>query len=150
MILVDANLLVYATVANVAQHRGAKRWLDSVLNGDAPVGLPWPSLLAYLRLVTNPRVVDSPASPARAWSIVELWLGCRTAWIPQPTQRHQELLARIYDAVGPAANLVPDAHIAALAMEHGLTVYTTDGDFARFRGLKWVNPLSESARTSDD
>lgn len=141
MILVDANLLVYAHVASLPQHEQAREWLDSQLNGAAPVGLPWPSLLAFLRLVTNPRVFEQPEPVARAWDQVLGWLGCETAWIPQPGERHAELLGELLSLPGIQANLVPDAHLAALAIEHGLTLYSTDGDFARFPRLRWRNPL---------
>lgn len=141
MILVDANLLVYAHVASLPRHERARDWLDQQLNGRAPVGLPWPSLLAFLRLVTNPRVFERPEPIVEAWRQALAWLDCETAWIPQPTDRHAELLGDFIALSGVQANLVPDAHLAALAMEHGLTLCSTDGDFARFPGLRWMNPL---------
>lgn len=142
MILVDANLLIYAHVASLPQHERAREWLDSQLNGYAPVGLPWPSLLAFLRLVTNPRVFEQPEPVASAWEQVRAWLACDVVWIPQPGERHAELLGELLALPGMQANLVPDADLAALALEHGLTLYSTDGDFARFPRLRWVNPLS--------
>lgn len=142
MTLVDANLLVYAHVASLPQHERAREWLDDQLNGAAPVGLPWPSLLAFLRLVTNPRVFERPEPIASAWGQVLAWLGCETAWIPQAGDRHAELLSELLTLPGIQANLVPDAHLAALAMEHGLILCSTDGDFARFPLLRWMNPLS--------
>ena len=142
MILVDANVLIYAHVSSVAQHNGARDWLDQELNGPAPVGLPWASLLAFLRLVTNPRVFEHPEPMTDAWRQVLAWLGCETAWIPQPTERHAEVLGELLALPGVRGNLVPDAHLAALAIEHGLTLCSTDGDFARFPRLHWVNPLS--------
>ena len=142
MTLVDANLLIYAHVAPLPQHEKAREWLDAQLNGTVPVGLPWPSLLAFLRLVTNPRVFEQPEPIASAWSQVLAWLGCETVWIPQPGERHAELLGELLTTSGSHANLVPDAHLAALALEHGLTLYSTDGDFARFPRLRWVNPLN--------
>ena len=141
MILVDANLLVYAYVASLPQHSRAREWLDEQLNGAAMVGLPWPSLLAFLRLVTNPRVFDRPAATLQAWAQVEAWLGCQTVWIPQPGERHRELLGELLALPGIQANLVPDAHLAVLAIEHGLTLCSTDADFARFPRLKWSDPL---------
>ncbi len=142
MTLVDANLLVYAHVASLPQHERAREWLDDQLNGVAPVGLPWPSLLAFLRLVTNPRVFERPEPIASAWGQVLAWLRCETAWIPQAGERHAELLSELLALPGIQANLVPDAHLAALAMEHGLILCSTDGDFARFPGLRWMNPLN--------
>ncbi len=142
MILIDANLLVYAQVRSFAQHERAREWLDQQLNGAAPVGLPWGSLLAFLRLVTNPRVFERPEPIANAWRQVLAWLDCETAWIPQPTERHAELLGELLATPGVHANLVPDTHLAALAMEHGLMLCSADSDFARFAGLRWLNPLA--------
>lgn len=142
MILVDANILIYAHVSTFAQHDAARDWLDHQLNGSAPVGLPWPSVLAFLRLVTNPRVFDQPESIADAWQQIQMWLACESVWIPQPTERHAELLGEFLALTGVHGNLVPDAHLAALAVEHGLTLCSSDGDFARFRGLRWFNPIA--------
>ncbi len=142
MILVDANVLVYAHVRSLTQHKGAQDWLDQQLNGPAPVGLPWMSLLAFLRLVTNPRVFDHPEPIADAWRQVLAWLECETAWIPQPTDRHAELLGQLLAIPGIHGNLVQDAHLAALAIEHGLMLCSTDSDFARFPNLRWLNPLA--------
>ena len=144
MILVDANLLVYAHVGSFAQHQAAKQWLDSRLNGTAAVGLPWPSLLSFLRLVTNPRVFQHPELIADAWRQVEDWLLCSPVWIPQPTDHHREILGPLLMRFGGRANLIPDVHLAALAIEHGLTLCSTDGDFARFPGVRWDNPLLTS------
>jgi uncharacterized protein len=90
--LVDANLLIYAHVSSFAQHPIARDWLDQQLNGSGPVGFPWASMLAFLRLVTNPRVFEHPEPIGDAWRQVDAWLACETAWIPQPTERHAELL----------------------------------------------------------
>lgn len=143
MILVDANILVYAHVRSFDQHERARDWLDKVLNGDSLVGLPWASLLGFLRLVTNPRVFDHPEPIADVWRQVLAWLGCEVAWIPEPTERHTELLGELLALPGVHANLVPDAHLATLAIEHGLVLCSTDGDFARFPRLRWLNPLQE-------
>jgi uncharacterized protein len=140
LILVDANILIYARVSSFAQHDRAREWLDRQLNGVPRVGLPWASLLAFLRLVTNPRIFEHPEPIAEAWDQVMGWLACDTAWIPQPTERHPEQLARLIALPGVHGNLVPDAHLAALAMGHGLILCSTDGDFARFPGLRWLNP----------
>jgi uncharacterized protein len=142
MILLDANLMVYAHVASTAHHAAAHRWLDGQLNGNAQVGLPWPSLLAFVRLVSNPRVFAHPLTVAAAWAQVVDWLEVPVVWIPSPTERHQQILGRLLDGVGFRPNLVPDAHLAALAIEHGLTLMSADGDFARFAGLRWQNPLA--------
>jgi toxin-antitoxin system PIN domain toxin len=142
MILVDANLLLYAHVSSFAQHESARAWLDSQLNGNSPVGLPWHSLLAFLRIVTNPRVFPKPEPMPEAWKQVEAWLDCEVGWIPEPTERHREVLGSLLAGTGMQANLVPDAHLAALAIEHGLSLCSTDGAFSRFRNLRWQNPLS--------
>ena len=142
MILVDANILIYAHVSSFAQHDVARQWLDRQLNGSTPVGLPWASVLAFLRLVTNPRVFEHPEPIADAWLQVRTWLVCEAVWAPQPTTRHGELLGELLALPGMHGNLVPDAHLAALAMEHGLTLCSTDGDFARFSGLHWLNPIT--------
>ena len=141
MILVDANLLVYAHVRSFAQHARAREWLDGELSRAAPVGIPWPSLLAFLRLVTNPRVFQSPEPMDAAWRQVREWLGVEGVWVPQPTDRHADVLETLLAAAAVHANLVPDAHLAALAMEHGLLLCSTDGDFARFPNLRWTNPI---------
>lgn len=141
MILVDANLLVYAHVASMSQHEAARSWLDRRLNGTAPVALPWPSLLGFARLVTNPRIFQRPLTIAGAWRQIESWLDCPSVNVPAPTERHREVLAPLIMVAAGRSNLVPDAHLAALAIEHGLVLCSTDGDFARFPGLRWENPL---------
>jgi uncharacterized protein len=142
VILIDANLLVYAYVRSMSQHDAARLWLDDKLNGAAPVGLPWPSLLGFVRLVSNPRVFERPAAMPAAWQQVESWLDCACAWIPLPTDRHRDVLAPLMRSTPLRSNLVPDAHLAALAIEHGLVLCSTDGDFARFVGLRWENPMA--------
>ena len=141
MILVDANLLVYAHVRSFQQHEQARRWLDSELNGNSRVGLPWHSLLAFLRIVTNPRIFQKPQTMTDAWQQVEAWLDCDPAWIPEPTERHRSVLGSLVSGSGMQANLVPDADLASLAIEHGLILCSTDGDFGRFQNLRWQNPL---------
>lgn len=141
MILVDANLLVYAHVADFPQHEAAGRWLDAQLNAGHRVGLSWPSLLAFVRLTSNPRIFERALSIEAAWRQVEAWLAWPTVWVPLPTERHQQVIGSLLRQIGGQANLVPDAHLAALATEHGLTLCSSDGDFARFAGLRWVNPL---------
>jgi toxin-antitoxin system PIN domain toxin len=128
-------------VQGFIQHERARAWLDDRLNGTIRVGLPWPNLLAFLRLVTNPRVFERPSSTRTAWSQVEEWLECESVWVPAPTDRHREVLGRLLTEATVRANLVPDAHLAALAIEHGLVLASTDGDFARFPELRFENPL---------
>jgi toxin-antitoxin system PIN domain toxin len=139
--LVDANLLLYARDTGSRHHDRAVAWLTDVLNGPTRVGLPWPSLLAFLRIATNPRAYEAPLGPDAAWAQVEDWLAAPAAWVPLPTERHAEVLGRLVARYDLRANHVPDAHLAALGIEHGLAVCSADTDFARFSEVRWVNPL---------
>lgn len=141
MILVDANVLIYAHMAG-PQHAAARTWLDDRLNGTAQVGIPWASLLAFTRIVTNARAFEKPQTMMAAWSQVEEWLGCKRVWTPQETDEHARLMKMMLGNAGSRPNLVPDAHLAALAVGHGLTLFSTDGDFSRFPSLRWENPLA--------
>jgi toxin-antitoxin system PIN domain toxin len=141
MILVDANLLIYAHSGSTRQHDAARTWLDEKLNGEARVGLPWPSLLAFLRILSNPRAVPKPSSAAELWRQVHAWLSLENVWTPAPQERHAQILGSLLPWVS-SHSLIPDAHLAALAIEYNLTLCSTDGDFARFPGLRWENPLS--------
>jgi toxin-antitoxin system PIN domain toxin len=141
VILVDANLLLYAANRAAPEHPVARRWLDGRLNGSARVGLPWPSILAFVRIASNPAIVRRPVAPPAAWRQVRDWLACEAAWIPLPGDRHADVLGPLLAPPFVTSRLVPDAHLAALAIEHGLTLCSTDGDFAKFPGLKWENPL---------
>jgi toxin-antitoxin system PIN domain toxin len=142
VILVDVNILVYATNNAAHQHAAAREWLDLQLTGVAPVGLPWAALLALVRLGSNPRVFPRPLTVQESWGQVISWLAAEPVWIPQPTERHAEILGALLAQPGVYGNLVPDAHLATLAIEHGLTLYSTDGDFARFKQLRWINPIA--------
>jgi toxin-antitoxin system PIN domain toxin len=142
VILVDVNLLIYATFTNIRQHQAARTWLEEQLNGSARVGLPWTCLLGYLRIATNPRAFSGFISMHDAWKQVEGWLACDLVWIPEPTERHVEILGSLVSQHGVHGNLVSDAHLATLAIEHGLTLCSSDGDFGRFRELKWLDPLA--------
>ena len=141
MILVDANVLIYASMSSLPRHEPARLWLDARLSGRERVGLPWPSLLAFMRITTNGRLFRPPLAMGVAWGQVREWLGRDVAWIPTPTERHAEILGQMLDAPGVAGNLVHDADLAALAIEHGLELCSADADFARFPGLRWSNPL---------
>ncbi len=142
MILIDANILIYAHVPTLPHHEAARRWLEEQLN-ESRVGLPWPSLLAFMRLVTNPRIFERPASITEAWSRVEEWLALPSVWIPQPTERHSQILGELLRKVVDRPTLIPDAHLAALAIEHNLILCSTDEDFARFPKVRWLNPLQQ-------
>jgi uncharacterized protein len=142
LILVDANLLIYAADQRSDFHLQAKAWLDQQMSGISRVGLPWSSLLAFLRVTTNSRIYERPASMTAAWQRVSAWLQRRVVWIPGPTARHAEVLGQFLLLPDIRGKLVPDADLAALAVEHGLILCSADGDFARFPGLRWENPLS--------
>ena len=121
-------------------HDAARRWLDEQLSGQTGVGLPWPSLLAFVRITTNARIFEEPMSVEDAWAQVERWLDVPVTWIPEPTDRHRGILASLVPETG-RPEIMPDAHLAALAMEYGLILHSTDRDFTRFTGLRWKNPL---------
>ncbi len=143
MILVDGNILIYATVSAVPQHALSRSWLNERLNGSTCVGLPWTSLLAFWRIATNPRIMARPLSAKSAWYQVTNWLSSEVDWIHEPTARHREIMESLLLQPDIRGKLIPDAHLAALAIEHGLTMCSADTDFARFKGLRWENPLAQ-------
>jgi toxin-antitoxin system PIN domain toxin len=140
-VIVDANILLYAVDTRSPFHQPARDWLESALSGPVRVGLPWTSLTAFLRIATHPRASAHPLPPAEAWSLVTDWLGAGPAWIPEPTPQHADLLRRLIVDGDLRGNLVPDAHLAALAIEHGVSVCSADSDFARFPEVGWFNPV---------
>ena len=142
MILIDANLLIYASDSSLSQHERTRSWLDEQLSGTAPVGLPWQSLLAYLRITTNPRSITRPQKMSDAWTQVREWLACEPAWTPEPSEHHSKTMRELCESASVFGDLVPDAHLAALALDHGLTLCSADTDFARFPTLRWFNPLA--------
>jgi hypothetical protein len=140
--LIDANLLLYAANRDALEHERSRSWLEEQLNGSQRVGMPWETLTAFVRLATNPRVLARPLKPAEAWSFVQDWLAVPVVWIPAPTEQHAQVLGALILKYDLRGNLVPDAHMAALALQHGLDVYSADTDFARFTEVRWVNPLA--------
>jgi len=144
--LLDANLLLYAVHERAVQHEAASAWLTEQLNGPRRVGIPWQSLAAFLRISTHPRAFERPLDPATAWQRAADWLAAPVAWIPQPGPRHAKLFGELVVQYGIRGNLIPDAQLAALALEHGLIVCSADTDFARFTEIGWTNPL-ESSKT---
>ncbi|AYY13947.1 PIN domain-containing protein [Actinobacteria bacterium YIM 96077] len=142
--IVDANVLLYAVDASSAFHQPARDWLEGALNGPSRVGFPWVSLTAFQRIATHPRVSANPLSPQQAWSHVSDWLDADQSWIPHPGDRHAVILSRLVIDGDLRGNLVTDAHLAALALEHGVGVCSTDSDFARFPELAWHNPARAS------
>ncbi len=141
--LIDANILLFAIDEASPFHVTAARWLSGRLSGTRRVGLPWESLGAFLRIGTHPRAAERPLTPGEAWSYVEEWLAADVVWVPQPTERHSEVLGSLLTTYQLRGNLVSDAHLAALAVEHGLTVCSADTDFARFTEIRWENPLEQ-------
>ncbi|HXC54382.1 MAG TPA: TA system VapC family ribonuclease toxin [Rhizomicrobium sp.] len=142
MILIDTNLLVYAVNADSEHHTRASFWLDEQLAGPSRIGLPWHSVLGFVRLVSNPQIFRHARSPADAWDQVRAWLGADNVWIPQPTSRHVDILDEFFNATRIGVRAVMDSHLAALAIEHDLTLCSADGGFARYPKLRWLNPLA--------
>lgn len=139
--LVDANVLLYAVDRSSPHHARARSWLEEQLNGPRRVGLAWQSLVAFVRIVTNPRAARDPLTPAQAWRHVDEWLAAPAAWVPVPTAGYAAILGRLVTDLDLRGNLVSDAALAALCLEHGLTMVSADSDFARFSDLRWFNPV---------
>lgn len=141
MKLVDANVLLYAIDERSPRHEAARAWLEQQLGGDDTVAFAWAALLAFVRVSTSSRVFERPLVPARAFDVVDRWLAQPCAIILHPGDRHPQLMRQLLAPLGTAGNLVSDAHLAALAIEHGAELNSCDSDFSRFSGLRWVNPL---------
>jgi hypothetical protein len=140
--LVDLNLLLYAVNRDSPQHQRARSWLERTLGDDEPVGLSWVVVLGFLRLATSPRVFPRPLAPDQAVAAVDGWLAQPAVVTVAPGAEHWRVLRNLLTESGTAGNLTTDAHLAALAIEHGAELCSTDGDFARFRRLRWLNPLA--------
>ena len=141
MILIDANLLIYAVNSELPRHPDARDWLERTLSSTEPVGLAWVVILAFLRITTRGDIFERPLSAEQALGYVDEWLGRPFVDPVAPAGKHWEILRNLLHLSGTAGNLTSDAHLAALAMENGATVYSADNDFRRFAGLKHVNPL---------
>lgn len=141
MILVDANLLVYAYATSDPRHQAAHAWLETVLRDDARVGLPWESLTAFVRIVSHPKVFERPVTVAQAYEQVERWLDRGTVWTPTATDQHAAHLLELVRGRELTANDIHDAHLAALAISHGLRIASHDAGFARFPAARWFDPL---------
>jgi uncharacterized protein len=142
MILIDANLLLHAYNPRAVEHEASRAWLEATLSGSPFVRFAWLTLWAFLRISTNRRVFEHPLSMAEAGAIVSSWLAQPAAGVLEPAERHWDILQALTRQGQTAGPLVMDAALAALAIEHGATLYSTDRDFARFPGLTWVNPLN--------
>lgn len=142
MILVDANILLYAQDSSSAKFAVARRWLDEQLSGTDPVGMCWPVIAAFIRIGTNPRLTDRPLSSVEAIQVVQSWFEQPCVLIVQPTEHHWAIFQEMLTQGQATGNLVMDARLAALAIEHNCLLHSTDADFARFPRLKWKNPLA--------
>jgi uncharacterized protein len=140
--LVDANILLYAVDEDSPFHVPAREWLEAALNGSRRVGIAWASLAAFVRIATHPRALHEPLSPTEAWRFVDDWLDAPTVWTPAPGRGHREILGRLVRDLDLRANLVSDAVLGALCIEHGLEIVSADSDFARFTEIAWRNPVA--------
>lgn len=140
MLLVDANVLVHAVNESSREHPAARDWLGEALGGTRTVAFAWTVVLAFVRLTTHPAVFPQPLPATQAFDVVESWLAAQPAMLVEPTGRHVSLLRGLLGSAGTAGNLVGDAHLAALALEHGATVVSFDRDFARFEGVPLHRP----------
>lgn len=140
MLIVDANVLLYAVNGRARDHDVARRWLAAALTSGEAVAFAWAVMLAFLRLSTHPAVFPRPLTVEEAMQACEAWLGAAPAVILEPTRRHLPLMRGLLQRAGTAGNLVGDAHLAALALEHGATVVSFDRDFARFEGVSSIRP----------
>jgi toxin-antitoxin system PIN domain toxin len=142
MLILDANVLVYAVNQDAEPHRQVKKWLEEQLAGSEPVALPWNVLLAFLRLTTRPGLFRKPLSVDESLEIVSAWLAQDCVMLIHPGPRHFEILRELLRKAGTGGNLTSDAHLAALAIEHDATLCSLDADFARFPRLAWKSPLA--------
>jgi uncharacterized protein len=142
--LVDANVLLYAVNEDARHHHQARAWLDGALSGDTTVAFAWIALLAFLRLATKVDLFPSPLSLDEAMDRIDAWLGAPAAVVVEPTAAHARVVRQLLRSVGVGGNLVNDAHLAALAMEHRCGLVSYDNDFARFEGVSWTTPKPAS------
>ena len=142
MILIDANILIYAVNKDAPQHARAKSWLEKALSGTEIIGIPWAVLLAFLRLTTRPGLFRDPLRIGTAFDLIDFWLEQTSVSIIHPGPRHGAIMRELLEPLGTGGNLTSDAHLAALALEHRAELCSSDQDFQRFPGLKWRNPLA--------
>ena len=140
--ILDANVLLYAVDSESAHHDRAAHWLTDALNGDQRVGFPWQTIGAFLRIATHPRIAGRPLTVDSAQDYVDAWLDVPVSWIPPAGERTARVYGQLARRHHVTGNLVPDAQLAALALEHGVAVVSADSDFARFPEVTWVNPLA--------
>ncbi len=140
--ILDANVLLYAVDETARHHARAKAFLENHLNGEVRIGIPWQSLSAFLRIATHPRIMTSPLTSQAAAGMVDDWRAAPAAWVPEPSPATWVVLRRLLVDHEITGNLVPDAHLAALAIQHGVPVASADTDFARFGDGVWLNPFN--------
>ena len=138
--LLDANVLLYSVDQSSRHHTQCAEWIRGAFNGPHRIGLPWQTIGAFLRIATHPRVFSRPLSADTAWTIVEHWLMAPNCWIPEASDRTARVLGKLINEFDIRGNLVTDAQLAALAIEHGVPIVSVDSDFARF-GERWINPV---------
>ncbi len=141
--IVDANILLYAVDVTSPWHERAEAWLTRSLRGSRRVGLPWQSLGAFARLSTNPRLFPQPLTPEKVSETVDTWLASPAVWVPAATATTWRIYSRLSMEHQVTGNGVPDAQLAALALEYGVAVVSADSDFVRFTEVRWINPLTE-------
>ena len=146
MMLVDANLLIYAYNPAAEQHAAAKHWFEATVSGPVPVRLAWTSVMAFVRIMTNPQLFRRPLTPAEAVAVVDGWLDHPGIALLEPGERHWSILRSLLVEGQASGPLAMDAHVAALAIEHGATLCTTDRGFARFQDLSSVDPIASDRR----
>ena len=133
--------MLYVVNENTPHHHVLLNWWESAVNGDESIGLPWVVLLGFLRIATNPKIFPSPLEPATAISKINTWLSLDNTYLVKEKDEHWEILRTLLADAGTAGNLTTDAHLATLAISHGAVLVSCDSDFARFRGLRWENPI---------
>ena len=141
MKIVDINLLIYAINRDAPHHVKAKQWLEDALSGEEPLGFAWIVILGFLRIITNTRIMPEPLAADVAIELIEEWLSQPASLTVEPSRRHWSILKELITPLGTAGNLTSDAHLAALSIEHGARLYSTDNDFSRFTSLRWTNPI---------
>lgn len=140
MKVVDLNVLIYATDETSAHHDQAKAWLDRALSSTETIGIATAVAIGFVRLTTNPRVMERPLDVATSVGVVRSWVKRANVTAPEPTPRHYALVEELLRPIGTAGNLVSDAHLAALSIEHGAELCSFDRDFGRFSGVRWLYP----------
>jgi toxin-antitoxin system PIN domain toxin len=140
--LLDLNLLLYAVDSTSPRHAAAHKWVEGALSGEGTAALSWTTLIGFIRISTRPWIFERPLTPDAALALVDGWLALPSVVVLNPTERHAGILRGLLQEAGTAGNLTTDAHLAALAIEHGAELCSTDTDFARFRGLRYTNPLA--------